>query len=156
MPITRDDVVRALSSEEPDYERAALRLGPEALPHLDELVRGADSLLAAKAVALASLLGGDAAAQTLMTAAQRREPQVRVAVAAVARRLDAPAAKPLLQGLLADADPGVRKVAIRSAASARTAELGEKVRELAARDPAPHNRKLAARVLAVAYPKTPR
>jgi hypothetical protein len=55
MTITMRDARAQLDPEEPDYHQAA-ELGPAALPLLEQLVRGADPMLAAKAAYLASLI----------------------------------------------------------------------------------------------------
>jgi hypothetical protein len=61
MAITIEQVLDQLLPDEPDYGGAAERLGPEALPHLENLVRGEDPLMASKAAYLASLIKDDRA-----------------------------------------------------------------------------------------------
>jgi hypothetical protein len=68
MAVTSEQVRAALTPEEPDYEAAA-ELGPEALPHLQRLVEGADPNLASKAAYLAGRIGDPEAASILETAA---------------------------------------------------------------------------------------
>lgn len=110
MPVTMADVRAVLEPEEPDYAAAAA-LGQDAVPHLAELVRGADPMLASKAAYAAGVIGGAQAAETVLEAARSDEVTVRVAAAAAAANLDAGPASEVLESLVGDSDPGVRKVA---------------------------------------------
>jgi HEAT repeat protein len=163
MAVTRSDVVDRLLADEPDYREAA-RLGPGALVHLEALVHEADGMLASKAAYLASLIAGPSAARILGTAAEHAEPEVRVAAAAALANLDpardsladAGGVVGLLEQLLRDPEPGVRKFALRSAAAwgaeAKRGSIAEAVRESVAEaartDPAPWMREAAREALA--------
>ncbi len=74
-------VLDELLPDEPDYERAAERLGPEALLHLENVVKGEDPLMASKAAYLASLIQHDHATIVLKVASQSQFPEVRTAAA---------------------------------------------------------------------------
>jgi len=111
MATTMEQVRAVLDPEEPDYEKGAAELGPDAIPHLQALVRGDDAMLASKAAYLASLIKSDASADVVREAAQSNVETVRVAAAAAARNLPSTKASEVLEGLVTDADPGVRKVA---------------------------------------------
>jgi HEAT repeat protein len=122
----RTDVLRILQSEEPNYRKAASTLGPEVLPELEQLARGPDPLLASKATYLASMIDSPQARRVVEAAAGHEEPEVRVAAAAAVANLTGtsdPAALAddagggVLDRLLQDADPGVRKFALKSASS---------------------------------------
>jgi HEAT repeat protein len=108
MSVSMDDVRRALDPDEPDYAVAA-RLGKEALPHLERLVRGDDLMLASKAAYAASLIDGGS--EVVEAAAGSDDPVVRVAAAAAVRNLPGDRARPMLRRLSEDVDPGIRKVA---------------------------------------------
>lgn len=112
MSVSMEDVRKVLDPDEPDYAAAA-QLGEDALPHLEELVRGNDPMLASKATYAASLISGGADA--VATAADSEDPIVRVAAAAAARNLTPERAEPLLRRLSDDEDAGIRKVARASA-----------------------------------------
>jgi len=112
MLVSMEDVRKVLDPEEPDYGAAA-QLGEPALPHLEQIVRGDDAMLASKAAYAASLIEGGA--DTVETAADSEEPLVRVAAAAAARNLPPERAQQLLSRLSDDQDPGIRKVAQASA-----------------------------------------
>lgn len=149
MTITMDDVRAGLDPDEPDYAAAA-GLGPEALPFLDRLVRGADPMLAAKAAYLASLIPGEARSAVVAAAAASAEPTVRLAAAASLRNLDEAEAGRLADVLLDEADVGVRKQALRSVArfarstATPSAAMTERVRRVAETDPEEALRDLAA------------
>ena len=163
MAVTRSDVLERLLAEEPDYREAA-RLGPGALAHLESLVREGDSMVASKAAYLASLIPGPATPRILEAAAGHRASQVRVAAAAGLANLvpardslaDAGGVVSLLEQLLHDPEPGVRKFALRSAAAwgaeakrdSITEAVRESVAEAARTDPAPWMREAAREALA--------
>lgn len=122
MAVSMEDVRAALDPEEPDYDAAA-RLGEGAMPHLRELAEGADPMLASKAVYLAGLIGGEDAGEIVLTAAHDDDAAVRVAAASSTRRLSAEAGEAVLIDLVADSDPGVRKIAHRAMPETPSARL---------------------------------
>jgi hypothetical protein len=113
MVVTKQQVIDMLNADEPNYPEAA-KLGPDALPHLDTLVKTADPLLASKATYLASLIQGEQSLDVLRAAAQSNHPEVRVAAAAGARNLSITVVKDILLKLLTDEDIGVREEALNS------------------------------------------
>lgn len=151
MAVTLTDVRASLTPDEPDYTAAA-RLGPEALPFLEQLVRGEDPMLAAKAAYLASLIPGDARPAVLSTAAASANPVLRVAAAGGLRNLDAEQAEGLAARLLADSDVGVRRLALRSVAQFRPhlqqlPAIAAQLRQIATQDPEQALRQAAANEL---------
>ncbi len=144
MPTTMEDVLAVLTQDEVDYARAQ-QLGPDAVPFLDQLVRGPDLNLASKATYLASLIESDRSTEVLAAAAARPEPVVRVAAASGVRNLKEAQAERLIDRLQGDADPGVRKVLVNSAAVFRSPRVVERVRRMAEQDPEPFVRASAAR-----------
>jgi hypothetical protein len=109
-----EDIRRILDPEEPNYAKVP-GLGADALPHLEALVAGDDPMLASKAAYAASLLDGDTGEPVVRLAAESPDVVVRVAAAAAARNLLPDSADRLLADLAADPDPGIQKVARRSA-----------------------------------------
>lgn len=112
MSVSMQEVRRVLDPEEPKYDAAAA-LGPEALPHLAELIRGDDEMLASKATYAASLIQGGVDA--VASAAESGNPIIRVAAAAAARNLPVQESQRVLARLSNDQDSGIRKVARTSA-----------------------------------------
>ncbi len=113
MVVTKQQIIDMLNPDEPNYREAA-KLGPDALPHLDTLVKTADPLLASKATYLASFIQGEQSIDVLKAAAQSEHPEVRVAAAAGARNLSITVVRDVLFKLLADEDIGVREEAMNS------------------------------------------
>jgi hypothetical protein len=128
MALTLEDVLAHLEPEEPDYGAAA-RLGPDALPHLHQLVDGPDNLLASKATYLAGMIAGDEQTEILIAASRNPHATVRVAAAAVITASD-PNRRGILEQLVTDDDPGVRKVAMRRVAVLRPAGWKTRLEEL--------------------------
>ena len=140
MAVTAEQVRAALLAEEPDYAKIAKTLGTGALPHLSALVGSEDVLLASKATYLAGVIGGPSSGDVVAKAARSGQPSVRVAAASAARKLAAaPSTEArgrgealadsdsILLQLVDDADPGVRKVALRSVPSTMSDALRERV-----------------------------
>lgn len=144
MAVTAEQVRAALLVEEPDYPKVAKKLGAGALRHLSAIVGSGDSLLAAKAAYLAGVIGGPTSGDVVAKAARHGEAPVRIAAAAAAGQLAgaesarAAAGRPgvaadrdsILLQLVDDADPGVRKVALRSVPSSMSDALRERVTAL--------------------------
>jgi HEAT repeat protein len=140
MAVTMQQVRSALDVEEPDYPAAAA-LGPEALPHLEKLVKEADSHLASKATYLSGLIAGPGSVNVLMAAAQRGDPVIRVAAAAAIRHLPSNQVADVLVFLLDDADASVRRLALDAVRADASAELRSRVERMArtAADPVTRN-----------------
>jgi hypothetical protein len=145
MAVTEQQVRAHLDPEEPNYPAAA-QLGPDALPVLEQLVRGPDPLLASKAAYLAALIPHENASRVLEAAAKSSDVTVRVAAAAGLRRLP-DAAESLAMDLVDDHDEGVRKVALRSVKDKMTPRVRRKVQERASREHNPAMRAAYAAVL---------
>lgn len=145
MPVTIEQVRAALDPEEPDYEQAA-QLGPEALPHLEDLVGETDALLASKAAYLASLIEDPHSAHILRRAAASDRVEVRAAAAGGASNLSPSAASVVLEPLLNDRDVSVRKVALKSVPEEAPSGLQATVQSLSEADSNPAIRQLSRRV----------
>jgi HEAT repeat protein len=142
--VTMEDVRAELDREEPNYEEAA-RLGAEALPFLEELVKSPDVMLASKATYLASLIRGDRSVKILAMAAEHPDPVVRVAAASGLRNLSEHDAGTVLDKLASDEDHGVRKVAVKSVSGLRSPEIVARIQKIAESDPEPFIREIASR-----------
>jgi HEAT repeat protein len=127
--VTKEQVRAELEKDEPNYARAA-GLGPDALPHLEELAREEEAMIASKAVYLAGLIEGEPADRVLTEAASSDDPRIRVAAASAARHRSQEAASAVLVPLVRDDDIGVRKVALKSVPPEPTGDLRRVVEEL--------------------------
>jgi HEAT repeat protein len=108
-----EQVHNALNQFEPTYEEAE-RLGVEALPHLEILVKSAEPILASQAAAMASRIHDQRSVKILMSAAQSEFRQVRVAVAYSARNLRFSRVNKILNILKNDQDRSIRRIAKKS------------------------------------------
>ena len=126
MAVTLEQVKNILTRDEPNYMEAA-QLGPEAIPHLQQLLREEDTLLASKAAYLASMINSDQAVDVVKEAAASEHVNVRAAAAAATRNLPQVPVTDVLGTLLDDGDVSVRKVTLKSisALSASGADFGE-------------------------------
>lgn len=147
MSIPTNQLRRLLSSDEPDYEALA-RFGAKILPQLLELVAGANEYVAANAASLAGMIDHDQAVAVLERAARSRSAEVRTAAAGALSHVKRPKASSLIATLLNDRDKGVRKFAIKAAATLPNQALIARVRGLAEKDPVISNRALAKSVIA--------
>ena len=147
MASTPDDVRAALSPDELDYPTLAQRLGPASLPHLEQLIAGADPTLAPKAAYLVGLIGHPRAAAVLVAAARSGPATVRVAAAAADCNLPPDPAGTVLAQLVGDPDAGVRRVALRSAPARVSPELAAQIRAQSEREPDADLRALSGQVL---------
>lgn len=157
MAVTMQQVRSVLDPEETDYERGR-SLGPEALPHLEALVKSAHPMLASKAAYLAGLLAEPGSASVVAQAAASDEPTVRVAAAAAARHLAESSVEAVLIPLLSDSDPGVRRVALGSVPQAAARSLRSKIEDLVSTETDDVVRALSSQVLSrlSSEPATPR
>jgi HEAT repeat protein len=148
MAVSMEDVVRQLSPDEADLRQAAAALGREALPFLETLVRGPDTMLAAKAVHVAAWLQDPRSVSVLELAAASQHKMVRVAAATAAARLAQDQASSVFVSLLADEDAECRRIAIESIQPGAIPRVRVQLEMLALTDPYPFIRELAARALA--------
>jgi HEAT repeat protein len=146
MAIPTTQLQRALASDEPEYEALA-RLGAQILPQLAQLVTGQDEYVAANAASLAGMIDHDQAIAVLERAVRSQSAEVRTAAAGALRYVKRPKASVLMSTLLNDRDKGVRKFAIKAAATMPNPTLMARVRGLAEKDPVASNRALAKSVI---------
>ena len=142
MPITMQQVLARLDTDEPDYASLST-LGPEAVPHLKVLVKSEDPGIAAKAAYLASMIESDESLEVVKAASASPHETVRVAAAASMRNLAPAQAGPWVERLLDDKDAGVRKQALRAVADLGMSGLESKVKKMASGDPETGLRKMA-------------
>ena len=151
MSVTMEQVLTKLAPIEPDYDDA-VRLGPDALPHLERLAEGPDTLMAAKAISLASMINTSRTLPLLLKASQNAAPAVRVQAAWGVGNLPPEAAQRVLAVLLDDADAGVRSVSLRSSRKvfprgSLPAAIEQQIAALSRDDPEPSIREASAQLL---------
>ena len=146
MAIPTTQLQHLLASDEPEYEALA-RLGAKILPQLLQLVGGQDEYVAANAASLAGMIDHDQAITVLERGVRSRSADVRSAAAGALRHVKRPKASALIATLLNDRDKGVRKFAIKAAATLSNPALIARVRSLGEKDPVVSNRALAKSVI---------
>src|SRR5215218_970691 len=133
MAVTREQVLALLYPVEPRYEQAADQLGPEALPHLRQIVEVGDPEFASKATFLAGVVNAAGSAEVLAAAAGSSDPVIRVAAAGALGNLDEVPSS-LAHSMLDDEDVGVRIWALRSLERQQPAGFKLKAQQMAAND----------------------
>lgn len=142
MTVTMQEVRAHLDQEEPDYELAA-KLGPDAFPHLLQLVQEGEPGRASKATYLAATIDGDHSLPVIEQAAASENPVVRVAAAGALSRLQRiPIA--ITNALLDDNDPGIRHLSLRALEIHRPKGFKAKVQNISRIDPDMELRGIAA------------
>ncbi len=116
------EVIQFLRQDELDYPAGAAKFGAEALPLLKELINGSDEDLAVKAAYLAGYINDTSVKDVIADAASNKFTAVRIAAAFSAQKLKAADATAVLEKVLEDNDPGVLKIAMRSAQSMNLAK----------------------------------
>lgn len=146
MPVSMEQVMAFLDVEEPDYSEGA-KLGADALPHLEAILRSGDRAFASKATYLVGRIAHQRSGEVLQQAAQSQDPVIRVAAAKAARHLPAPAASSVLISLVGDRDVGVRKTALRSVPASASPDLRLRLRALVEQEESPTLRELSRKVV---------
>lgn len=129
MSVTPEELRLLLSNEEPSYPSIAARLDVGALEVLDDLAAGPDTMLASKAVYLASLLteGQDIVAR----AAVSGEPVLRAAAASGLRNLAPEARNAVATDLLGQGDTAIDKITVRALGPDLPPALAQRLENLA-------------------------
>jgi HEAT repeat protein len=127
-PVSLDELVDALSADEPNYPELAKRYGPDALPWLSRLAADNDTVVASRAVALAGLIEGPNRFAIVEAASRRPEERVRIAVAGAAPQLTLDEATTVLTNLLADSGEDIRNAALKAVEAWPNSNLRDRLR----------------------------
>jgi HEAT repeat protein len=101
------------------------------------IVGDEEGWLAERAVYALQRIDSDSARQALVSAADDPRAGIRVAAAVAAAAVPAAPSDQILQKLLADPEPAVRKFAVRSASPRNSAAVLQRVREISVADADP-------------------
>lgn len=129
MSVTPEELRLLLSNEEPDYPSIANQLDASALEALDGLAAGPDTMLASKAVYLASLLPDGEG--VVARAAASGDPVLHAAAASGLRNLAPEARDAVATDLLGRGDAAIDKIAVRALGPDLTPELAQRLQDLA-------------------------
>jgi HEAT repeat protein len=127
------DLRRQLSVIEPD-ESMYRGIGADEVPMLRELLADEEAWLAARAAHALSRIDDEDARDAVRSASESSRAEVREAIAAAAARMPPEVSDIVLSSLLSDADPAVRKLAIKSTSERNSHVIRERIVEIATTD----------------------
>lgn len=128
MPYTREELIKLIDLDEPDYPSIIKKLTKDDIPMLIELSKDPNLAIATKAISCLGMMNAEAAVTGIKSAVSSANPVLRVAAAHALRNSAAlPSAVQLLDKLLDDQDIGVRKFALKAVNHANVTSLKAKV-----------------------------
>ena len=131
MPHTKEELIKLIDLDEPDYTLIIKDLKPDDIPLLIELSGDANLAIATKSVSCLGLMNSDKAVAGIKVAADHANPVMRVAAAhALKHSASLPSAVKLIDHLLDDQDIGVRKFALKTVQHANIISLKAKVQQM--------------------------
>jgi HEAT repeat protein len=128
MSLTKDQIIKMIDLDEPDYQSIIMNLDQSDIPVLVDLIKDPNPAIAAKAVSCLGFMDSPAAVTGLGVAAKHKNPILRVVAANSLKNLsDNPAAVKLIDKLLDDTDIGVRKFAMKTVETKNIKSLKAKI-----------------------------
>lgn len=131
MPFSKEEIIKMINLDEPDYQAIVSKLTPEDIPVLIELTKHENPAIATKAISVLGQMKSDKALQGLNDAVNHPDPVRRIAAAHSLRNLATlQGSTKMLEKLLDDSDMGVRKFALKTVEVAKVSALREKVKAM--------------------------
>jgi HEAT repeat protein len=135
MAHTREELVRLINLDEPDYPSIVQQLSKDDIPLLTQLAQDPNPAVATKAISCLGLMSDETAVAGLQAAVAHPDPVYRIAAAHALRNVaSSPVGVRLLGKLLDDRDVGVRKFALKSVDIGNISSLKEQVRQVNLRE----------------------
>jgi HEAT repeat protein len=135
MPFTKEEIIKMINLDEPEYEAIVRKFTEDDIPTLIELANHENPAIATKAISCLGLLKNEKALKGLSVAVNHPDPVHRIAAAHSLRNMASiPGSVQLLEKLLEDKDIGVRKFALKTVEAGNIKSLKEKVRVLNQRE----------------------
>lgn len=148
MPHTKDELIKMIDLDEPDYPAIVADLSKEDIPFLTELSQDANPAIATKAISCLGYMNDDRAFAGVETATKSTNPILRVAATHALRNMSSrPRAEALLSTLLDDDDIGVKKFALKTIGASKFSGLKEKVKQLNLKETNEHMKSLSKQVM---------
>ncbi len=148
MAHTKDELIKMINLDEPDYPEIVARLSKDDIPLLNELAVDPNPAIATKAISCLGFMNDDRAFAGVEKAAKSSNPVLRVAASHALRNMSSrPAAEKILDKLLDDDDIGVKKFALKTVEASKFSGLKEKVRQMHAKEPNEHLKTLSKQVM---------
>jgi HEAT repeat protein len=148
MAHTKEELIRLINLDEPDYPAIVANLTRDDVPLLNELVGDTNVAIATKAISCLGIMNDEKGLEGLEKAARSENPILRVTAAHSLRNMSSrPAAQKLVSQLLDDPDIGVKKFALKTVSASNIKSLKEKVSEVYSRETNEHLKTLSRQVM---------
>jgi hypothetical protein len=148
MPHTKDELIKLINLDEPDYQEIVAKLSKDDIPLLTQLAQDPNLAIATKAISCLGYINDDRAFTGVETATKSNNPVLRVAATHALRNMSSrPGAEILLGKLLDDDDIGVKKFALKTIAASKFSGLKEKVKQLNLKETNEHIKTLSKEVM---------
>ena len=132
MQHTKEEIIKMINLDEPEYESIVNKLSNDDIPILIELSQHADPAIATKAISCLGLMNTHLALQGIQIAAENPNPIYRLAAAqALKNKPMSTESINILNILLDDEDLGVKKFAIKSVSLSPNIKLRKKLSGIA-------------------------
>ncbi len=137
-----------INLDEPDYVAIVSKLSQDDIPTLIELSKHSNPAIATKAISCLGLMKSDKALNGIQEAAKHSNPVIRVAAAhSIRNMVNVRGSVQVLEGLLDDADIGVRKFALKTVDAANISSLKEKVKAMSLKEVNPDMKTLSQKII---------
>jgi HEAT repeat protein len=148
MPHTKDELIKLINLDEPDYPEIVAKLSKDDIPILTELAQDPNLAIATKAISCLGFMNDDRAFAGVEKAAKSNNPVLRVAATHALRNMTSrPATEKLLDKLLDDDDIGVKKYALKTVEASKLSNLKEKVKQMHSKETNEHIKNLSKQVM---------
>jgi len=148
MPHTKDELIKMINLDEPDYAEIMAKLTNDDIPLLNELAQDENPAIATKAISCLAYMNDDRAYAGIEKATKSSNPVLRVAATHAIRNMSNKAgAEKLIDKMLDDTDFGVKKFALKTVEASKMTNLKEKVKQMNLRDSSEHIRTLSKQVM---------
>jgi hypothetical protein len=144
MAISEQNLLLALSNEEPRYSEILAKLDEDAVAYLSELSKGKDTMLATKAIFLAGLYNKPSGHAIVERASKSTVLLKRIASASALEYMPEEQRDKLAEKLIDDADVSVQKLVIKAAGKSKSVKLREKFSKLSKDSPSKFIRDLVS------------
>jgi hypothetical protein len=131
MPHTKDELIKMIDIDEPEYPMIVSQLKDDDIPVLIEISKDSNMAIATKAVSCLGMMNNESAVAGIQIASTHNNPIMRVAAVHALQSSSAlPSAVKLIDSLLDDTDIGVRKFALKTVQHSNIKSLKARVERI--------------------------
>jgi hypothetical protein len=130
MALTANELRILLGADEPDYAAIAAKAGKDSGSAIAEVAKGDDTMMASKAVYLASVVNDNDSLSIIAEAAESPVSRVRLAAASALPNLAATTRNKIAEKLIDKDDVSVQKLTLRAVQGKIPASLKKKISNL--------------------------